>query len=154
MGAQTAAGTKFYIGPVAAATVDTESEFAALTYTEVKNVENIGRFGGEFKAIDFIALGDRLVQKFKGSEDPGTIDVPMAFDSTDAGQAALVAAFGSDAEYAFKVELNDEITTNPTTFYFKGRVMSNSREIGGADNIVMRQVSIGITTRPIEEAAA
>lgn len=153
MGAQTAAGTKIYIGP-ANAVADDAAEFEALTFTKVGNTENIGRFGGTFNNVTFTPLDSRIVQKFKGSEDPGTIEVPMAFDSADAGQVALVAAYGSDNEYAFKIELNDEGEDNPTTFYFRGRVMSNEREVGGADNVVMRTVSIGITTRPIEVAAA
>lgn len=153
MGAQTAAGSKIFIGPANAVASDAAA-FEALTYTKIGRTEEIGAFGGEFGEQTFIELENRLVQKFKTSEDPGTIEVPMAFDSADAGQTALVAAYGSDNEYAFKVELNDEDEESPTTFYFRGRVMSNIRNIGAVDNVIRRNVRISINTRPIEVAAA
>jgi hypothetical protein len=155
MAVQTAAGSKIYISN-AVSDSDTLSEFEAETYVEIGEVVSIGEFGSEFSAITFTALGDRLVRKFKGSEDPGTIALELGRDISDTGQAAVFTALGSDDDYAIKVTLNDQITPstgNPTTFYFRAKVMSYRTNIGNVDQVVGATCSLGITTRPIEDAA-
>lgn len=151
MTVQTAALSKLYIS-TAATTVATQSAFEGLSFTEVGEIEDMGEFGSEFSTINFVSLADRLVRKFKGTEDPGTMTLQMGMDPADGGQDLLVTALGVDTEYGIKITLNDG-TTSPTTFYFRARIMSYKRQVGSAENVVKATTSIGINTRPIEVAA-
>ena len=156
MGIDTAAGSKLFIGPVAASTVDTTGEFAALSYTAVGEIESLGEFGDQAQAITFTSLGDRRVRKFKGSYDAGILNVTVALDPADAGQAALKTALASDADYAIKVMLSDGSAgspSQPTTFYFRAKVMSRSINVGSADNIVRASIGLGINSEIYEVAA-
>lgn len=152
MGVQTAAGSKLYISD-SAATASTQSAFESLTYLEVGEITDLGEFGAEFSNITHTSLGDRIVRKFKGTEDPGSLQLQLGYDPDDTGQAECKTALASDNEWAFKVTLNDAGTgspSSPTTFYFRGRVMSFKRQVGGPESVVGAQCNIGINTRPIE----
>lgn len=156
MTVHTAAGSKLFIGPVAASTVDTANEFAALSFTEVGEIESLGEFGDQAGIVTFTALGDRRVRKFKGSFDAGTITLSLGRDAADSGQSALIAAQASDFDYAFKVELNDEGSNSPqrnTVFYFRGKVVSYSTNIGNANSVVGASAQIAINSPIIEVAA-
>lgn len=155
MTVQTAALSKLYISTTAT-TVSTQSAFEGLTYSEVGEITDLGEFGSEYSTVTHVSLADRLVRKFKGTEDPGTITLQMGMDPDDAGQTVLKTALGVDTEYGFKVTLNDAGSgspSSPTTFYFRARVMSYKRQVGSAESIVAASTTIGINTRPIEVAA-
>lgn len=153
MTVNTAAGSKFYIGTTVAA--DTVPEFEADSFTEVGEVEDLGEFGDEAGEATFTALSDRRVRKFKTSFDAGTIPVTTGSDPEDPGQAAMIAAFASDLDFNFKVELNDKITLGgtPTTLYFRGKVMSKRRNVGQVDNVVRQSFTVGINTEIFEDPA-
>lgn len=156
MAVQTAAGAKIYIGPVAASTVDTEAEFEVLSYTEIEEVESISVFGDTVNEVNFTALGDRRVRKFKGSFNAGNIQMVMGRSAAATGQAAFIAALAADDDYAFKVTLNDAGSGSPsapTTFYFRGKVMSYETDIGNAENVVRANATIGISSAIVEVAA-
>lgn len=156
MTVRTAAGSKLYIGPVAASTVDTQGEFEALAYVEVGEIESIGDFGDQAAATSFTALGDRRVRKIKTTFDAGTISLTLGRDPSDSGQAAMIAALAEDDDYAFKVTLNDASQgspSSPTTFYFRGQVQSYTTNIGNAENVVKATTNIAINSAIIEVAA-
>lgn len=156
MAVQTAAGSKIHIGPVADATVDTALEFEALIYTEVEETESLAVFGDTVSEVTFTALNDRRVRKFKGSFNAGTIAVVMGRDAAAVGQAAFIAALASDQDYAFKVTLADAgpgSPSSPTTFYFRGKVMSYETDINNAENVVRANASVAINSAIIEVAA-
>lgn len=147
-----AAGAKLYIGPAVTSDTDTQGEYEALSFTEVALVEDLGEFGDSSNPITFTALNDARVQKKKGSKDAGTISATLGRDSSDAGQAAIVAAEASPNDYAFKIELNDASEGSPssnTVFYFRGQVMSYTTNIGSVDNIIRSTVNIGINSEII-----
>lgn len=155
MAVDTAAGSKIYIGP-ANAVADDQAEFEALSYTVIEEVENIGVFGDSVNEVTFTALNDRRVRKFKGSYNAGNMEITMGRSAAAAGQAALVAALLVDGDYAFKVELDDAGTgspSNPTTFYFRGKVMSYQTTPGNAESIVMANSVIAINSEIVEVAA-
>lgn len=155
MSVQTAAKSAIHISD-ATTTASSQSDFETETYTKIGSVEDIGEFGSEFSTSNFTAIDDRIVQKFKGTEDPGTIQLQLGLDPDDAGQTQLQTALADDNEYAIKVTLNDAGTgspSSPTTYYFRGRVMGLRRQINSAENVVRGTVTIGINTRPIEVAA-
>ena len=86
----TAAGTKLAISAASPATFDAAG-YAALTYTEVGDVSNLGAFGANFAKVEFQPLnGGKL--KLKGSIDYGTLNPTIALDPTDAGQTLLRTA--------------------------------------------------------------
>lgn len=155
MAVKTSSGIKIHVTD-AVATASTQTEFETLSYVEIGEISDGGEFGSEFNPVNFTALGDAIVRKLKGSEDPGTMQLQLGRDMTDAGQAQLSTALASYDDYGFKVEFDDQITPstgNPTTFYFRGKVMSYRTQIGGADTVTAATCSIGITTRPIEVEA-
>lgn len=139
-------GAKIYIGPVTAAT--TVSAYAALSYTEIKDVESISEFGDQAAAVNFTSLSDSRVRKRKGVKDAGDITVVCAHNPLDAGQLAALAAENTDFAYAFKVVLADGADANDTdsTFYFHALVMSERLNIGSANEIVKRNFMLAIDT--------
>lgn len=154
MALQTSANCKFYIGTTSPAT-DLAS-FKGDTYKEVGSIEDLGEFGDQFNQVTFTSLGDGRVRKLKGTKDAGDMTLVVAFDGDDEGQAALLAAAEDTTSvgYNCKVELNDMGTTNPTTFYFRAQVMGARVAIGGADNVIRRNVTIAIDSDVIMEEAA
>lgn len=148
MAVDTAAGTKFYVGPVNSS-ANGQSAYEALSYVEVGEVESISEFGDSFNEVTFTALSDRRVRKFKGSKNAGNITVAIGHDSADTGQTNLDTALGSDSDYAFKIELDDAGTgspSSPTTFFFRGKVMSVRTNPGDAENIVRLTAEIAINS--------
>lgn len=148
----TASGTKFYIGSQVTDAVDTAGEFASQTWTEIKNVETFGEFGDESSAVTFSSVGDGRVQKAKGARDAGSLAVTVGLVPDDAGQLAIIAAEGTNKNYAFKMELPDAPTdqfTN-TVNYFRGLVMSKRLNVGGNDNVLRRTFNIGINSQIYE----
>ena len=153
MTVQTAAASTLAIGTTTSAT--NQSEFEADTYATVGEVEDLGEFGDEAEEVTFTSLNDRRTRKFKGSFNAGTITAVAGFDSNDAGQDAMIAAFASDFDYNFRVQLNDNITGGgtPTTMYFRGKVMSKRRNVGNVSNVVRQTFMVGINSAIIEVAA-
>lgn len=153
MAVQTAAGAKLYIGP-ADDSASSSGDYIGLSYDEVAEIEDIGEFGDSVNEVTFTALSDRRVRKFKGSFDAGTLELTLGRDPSDDGQGAMIDALASDDDYAFKVELNDaEGSGDPTTFFFRGKVMSYTAQIGNTENVVRASASIAINSEIIEVPA-
>lgn len=132
----TVRGTSFRISTtVPAATVDTTAEYAALTYTNVGGLRTLGEFGDESQLVKFEIIGDGRTRTLAGSKDGGVLECLCAFDLTDAGQLAMIAAFDANNEYAFRIEPDDGVTTN-SVFYFKGPVTAK-RIVAGENNSVL-----------------
>ena len=160
------AGAKFYIGPV----IDTDAinaadDAAALAifeaipdnqWTEVEEIEDMGEHGDTANAVTFTAVGNRRVRKLKGSKDAGTKNIVVGRDPLDDGQVALVAAEGTDFNYAFKSEHADARTEDysDSVDYFAGLVMSKSTAQGTVDTVTKRTFPIGINTPVFEVASA
>lgn len=144
--AQASAGAKIYIGPVTAAA--TVSAYAALTWVEVGGVESIGEFGDTAGQITFTGLGDSRVQKLKGAYDAGDITVAAAWGPLDLGQIAMRTAAATKFAYAIKVTFEDSADANDTdsVFYFHARVMSAKKSVGGANNVMMENYNLAIST--------
>jgi hypothetical protein len=149
---------KIYIGPTAADTVDTSGEFAALSYTEISQVQNMGEFGDAFNDISVAHLNDGRQQHYKGIADAGVMNLVLSYDGTDAGQIALLAAAAdtTSANYAFKVTFNNEGTgspQNPETFYFRGTVGSQRRGGLTPDSVITLNADIRINSALVRVAA-
>lgn len=159
------AGAKLFIGPVLDPdTINALSDSAAIDYfealadgdwTEVEEIEDLGEHGDTSEAISFTAIGNRRVRKLKGSKDAGTKTITVGRDPLDDGQIALVAAEGTDFNYAFKVVHADARTQAYTDSveYFGGMVMSKSTNQGQVNTVTRRSFPIGINT-PVWEVAS
>jgi len=151
----TAAGCRLSIGGKTGA--DTQTEYEADTYVEVGEIEDLGEFGDTFSSVTFTSLKDGRVRKYKGTADAGDLTVTVGLDNGDAGQNAVKTAHKdrSKGDYNIKITLNDgdsdaSPAIKPTTFYFRGKVMNNTVAPGAADNVVRRNVTIGINSDILE----
>ena len=143
----TSAGTKLHISASAPATYNSTG-FAALTWTEIGEVSEMGEFGRQYNLVTFNTLGDRRTVKRKGSYNDGTIACQMARVPDDTGQTILVTAVNSDASYSIKVTLQDG-----TVFYTTAQVMSYTTNIGNVDQITSATVNLEIDNDILEVAA-
>ena len=107
--------------------------------------------------MNFTSLRDGRVRKYKGTADAGDLTLTVGLDNGDLGQAKLKVAHKdrSKGDYNIKVTLNDGDPTAtpvllPTTFYMRGKVMNNTVAAGSADNVIRRNVTIGINSDIIE----
>jgi hypothetical protein len=149
MGSLTAAGSAIAMSAAAPASNDATG-FAALTFTEIGNVEKIGGIGATFAKVEFQPLKGPK-QKYKGSADYGSLQPSMALDGSDAGQTLLNTAASDETNklYSFKVTKQDGAIR-----YFQGRVFGNPETIDGADTIVMGNPTIEICTKIVAVAGS
>ena len=143
----TSAGTKLFISASAPATYNSTG-FAALTWTEIGEVSEMGEFGRQYNLVTFNTLGDRRTVKRKGSYNDGTIACQMARVPNDAGQTILTTAVNSDNSYSIKIQLQDG-----TVFYTSAQVMSYTTNIGNVDQITSATVNLEIDNDILEVAA-
>ncbi|WBQ15039.1 hypothetical protein [Sphingobium yanoikuyae] len=147
MASTTAAGTKIAISAAAPATEDAAG-YAALTYTTIGGVEQIGAFGASTNKVEFQPL-DGAKEKHKGSTDYGSLQPSMALDNNDAGQTLLRTAAEPDnnALYSFKI-------TYPTgeKRYSQGRVFGFPENVGNADSVIMANPTIEFSKKVIKSA--
>jgi len=141
----TSAGTKLYMSATLPATYDITG-YAALSWTEIGEISDLGEFGRQYNLVNFNPLGDRRTVKRKGSYNDGTIAAQMARVPTDAGQAMLVTALGLDVSRAIKIVLQDG-----TIFYTTVQVMSYTTNVGSVDQITAATVNMEIDTDIIED---
>lgn len=143
----TSAGTTIGASAVKPATF-TEAGYSALTFTNIGEVTNLnGDIGPEANLVTYTALQDAIVRKLKGSINHGALDLEIALDPDDVGQAAMETAAGVKVPYYFKVEFEDgEIR------YFPALVMSAKERLGGADDVKKLMVKIEITAPGVLKA--
>ncbi len=137
----TSAGSALAISAASPAT-QTLPGYAALTFTEVGQIDKIGAIGATFAKVEFQPLKGPK-QKHKGSVDYGSLSPTVAHDESDAGQTLLRTA-SDDATsklYSFMV-------TYPTGAkrYFQGRVFGYPETTDGADTILTAAPTIEIDT--------
>lgn len=154
---QTGAGADVSIGTTAAATDLTG--FQADTYTAISKVADIGEFGDQRQTVTFNPLdGGGRVQKARGSADAGDASITYGYAADDAGQIALRAAFRvvsqTQDEFNIRVRLNDSGGTNPTTFYFRAKVLSDRQQSVSTDGVITRVATLAINSEVIELLAS
>jgi hypothetical protein len=144
MAVMTSAGSTLSIATGSPVTNDSTG-FAALTYVVVGEVTDIGEVGREYALVTHMPVGSRSVQKFKGSYNNGTMQIQMGRDSSNAGQVAMKAALISDADYSFKVTLQDL-----SKIHFVGKVTSFKTSVGSVDQITGANCTIEINGDIVE----
>ena len=147
--AQTVAGSVLSVASALPATYDAAG-FAALTYSAVAEVTDIGTFGKDFTLVTHNPIGDRKTYKFRGSYNNGTLDLKLAkitVLNTDAGQAALTTALNDplDKSISLRIALQDG-----SKQYFTGKVMSFTTSIGSVNSILAGECKIEIDSDVVE----
>lgn len=147
--AQTVAGSVLSVASALPATYDAAG-FAALTYSAVAEVTDIGTFGKDFTLVTHNPIGDRKTYKFRGSYNNGTLDLKLAKITalnTDAGQAALTTALNDplDKSISLRIALQDG-----SKQYFTGKVMSFTTSIGSVNSILAGECKIEIDSDVVE----
>jgi len=144
------AGTKLNVSASLPATYNAAG-YGALTWTanEVGEVVNMGEFGSQFSLITQELLNSRIVKKFKGNVNYGSIQLELGRAPGDGGQIILLAALASDNSYSFMVPLQDG-----TKQYFTGKVMSYTTNVGTSNQITAAACLIEIDNPIVEVAPA
>lgn len=149
MSISTSAGSALAISVAAPATQDAAG-YAALTYTQVGNIEKIGTIGSVYAKVEFQPLSGAK-QKLKGSADYGSLQPSVAHDDADAGQTLLRTASDDETNKLFSFQV-----TYPSGAkrYFQGRVFGYPETVDGADTILMAAPTVEICTKVVKVAAS
>lgn len=147
-GTMTSAGTKLAIS-AGVPTAQTAAAYAALTYTEIGKIEQIGAFGATTETVNFQPLRGPQEQH-KGGTSYGTLSPAVAHDDADAGQELMRTASDDEtnALFAFEVEFPDG-----SKRYFQGRVFGYPENVGAANSMLMANPSVGLSTRVVKVPA-
>jgi hypothetical protein len=144
MAVMTSAGSTLSIATGVPATYDAAG-FAAKTFVVVGEITDLGELGKEYATVTHSPVGSRAVQKFKGSYNNGSMQIQMARDTSNAGQVAMKDALNSDADYSFKVALQDL-----SKIYFVGKVTTFKVAVGSVDQITGSNCTIEISGEIVE----
>ena len=93
MALQTSTGVQYYLA-AALPTTNNKVGYDALPWTEVSEVSSISAYGATQTEVNFTALADGILKKFKGSTNYGSITIEMGYDSSDAGQILMDSGAG------------------------------------------------------------
>jgi len=151
----TGAGTRLYIGPRLAAALpklkaDAITLLAAITYTEVGELESIGDYGDTINDVTFSGLAAGRAQHLKGLADAGSSELSIGFDAGDAGQLALVEAFIDRSRFDYPIKV---VYVDGETDYFAAKVMSNKKTGISVEGVLKRTVTLGINSEIYEVPA-
>ena len=144
MAVMTSAGSTLSIATGSPTTYD-GAGFAALTYVVVGEVVDIGELGKEYAVVNHNPVGTRYTKKFKGSYNNGSLQIQMARDTSNTGQTAMLAALQSDADYSFKITLQDLVK-----MYFVGKVTTMKTSVGSVDQITGSNCTVEISGEIVE----
>jgi hypothetical protein len=147
LNAQSSAGTTISLSAALPATYDATG-FAALTFTALGEVTNIGEFGKVYTLITHNPLATRKTEKLKGSYNNGSATLALAIDKDDAGQILANTAKDSDAAHSVKVVYQDG-----SIDYFTALVMSFTTNIAGVDDILSGSINIELDNDIVDVAA-
>lgn len=139
------AGQKLYIGGQLddKSTDFVESDFSAVTWQEIDGWSQCGAFGDTSALISTDLINRGRTVKQKGTKNGGQMQNVFAVIPGDDGQEDLIAAAGTNVNYAFKIEFDDAATSpaspvpQPTKRLFVGLVMT-AEEAGGDANTVQK----------------
>ena len=124
-----------------------DAGYAALTYTAVGEVGDLGEIGGTREVVTFTPVDTGIVAKRPGSIDYGQMTLQIARDATDTGQIALQSALdGAEAGNVHSFELVDR---NGDTLFYTGIVSSFTYNAGSANTMFGGSCTIDLTSKPL-----
>ena len=121
--------------------------YVALTWTDVGEASEVPEFGAAYSANTFTPLKTGIAKKFHGELNYGSITIPLAYDSADAGQTILRDSLASKNEISFR-----ETRSDGTVRYIMGKVMSFPRG-QSVGSVNMASCNIEFTRADVEVAA-
>lgn len=136
----TSAGTILSVSAGIPATFN-EAGYEALTFTAVGECTDLAEFGREYALVTHNPIASRGTQKYKGSFNAGSMALTLGLDNDDAGQIIMMAASLSDADYSFKVEIQDG-----TVYYFQAKVMMFKIGVNNVDSITTATSTLELTS--------
>lgn len=155
---KTGTGCTLAIGTVLAAPNGLQAEYEADSYTNVGTIEELGEFGDQRSSVTFAPLDVGRMLKARGIADAGDMTVIYAHSTADSGQDAIKTAYEAVSqsldEFNFRIQLNDSLGSNPTTFYFRAKIMTRRVQSISNDAVVKVQAVLGINSGVLEVAAS
>jgi hypothetical protein len=140
MASRTSAGSTIRVSAAQPGTFNAAG-YAALSWTAVGEITDLGEFGREYNLVTHNPIGTRATVKKKGSYNEGQINLMMALDEADAGQLILEAGAVSDNDYSFEITLQ-----SGRKYYFQAQVMKFKPNVGSVDNITQASVMLELTS--------
>ncbi|MFN8701979.1 MAG: hypothetical protein ACK51V_00370 [bacterium] len=140
MASRTSAGSTIRVSAAQPGTFNVAG-YAALGWTAVGEITDLGEFGREYNLVTHNPIGTRATVKKKGSYNEGQINLMMALDEADAGQLLLESAAVSDNDYSFEITLQ-----SGRKYYFQAQVMKFKPNVGSVDNITQASVMLELTS--------
>lgn len=133
----TVAGTTISISAAAPAT-QTAAGFAALTWTPIGEITDVGGvLGRNYNTATHAPVGSAQQTEKKGSYKLGNADFTCGWDEADAGQILVSAAAVVNTIYSFKV-----VKQGGAIRYFTAQVMSFVENLGTVDNVVQGKFTL------------
>ena len=140
MAVKTTAGTTLKISAGVPATFN-QAGYAALTYTTVGEITDLGEFGRVYDLVTHNPIDTRGTVKIKGSFNEGSLALQLGLDTDDAGQIIMKAATISDNNYAFKI--TDQ---KGDIYYFQAQVMQFKVGLGSVNQVSKASATLELTT--------
>lgn len=123
--------------------------YAALTFTEIGEVENFGNHGVSATITEFTPVKTAVVTKIKGTKNYGTMALTVGSIPTDAGQVLLEAAAESNNHYSAELTYPDgEI------HYLDVLVAKKEYQDGSVNDVSRLSVDLAVCKKPVVVAAA
>ncbi len=139
-------GTRLYASASLPATAN-EAGYEALTWTEVGEITEVPEYGGSAEVVNHTPLATGITQKYHGAVNYGSLSIPLAYNSNDAGQIILETARKNRNRIAFKVGFPkiDPGSTAGAIDYFQGKVFGFTKSASGGA-VVSGSVNVEIET--------
>lgn len=148
MAVMTSTETILSVSAATPATFDSVG-YAALTFTEVKEVTTVPAYGPTRQVVNHEPLATGVTEKYGGFINYGSVTVDGAYDSVDAGQSLLRAnVLSATALLSIKIEYQDG-----SVDYTYGKAFTATKAPGSANSMVATSMQIEFN-KPIVEVAA
>ena len=146
------AGMKIEIGDELAMKSEdfVEADFDSQTWTEITGHENLGSLGDASEEIAIDLIGEERTKRLKGTRSSPPMELIMAINYDDDGQAALIAAEKSIHDFAFQVTFNDAPTGGtPSKRLFIAKVASVTEQFDAANNVMRLNATLWVNSNVV-----
>lgn len=137
----TTAGSKLYISSTLPATEDVAGFEDIIDFTKISRITNFGDILQAFDRVNFSDTETRNTYTLKGQKQATEITIQLGRVASDAGQQEVLTAFESDEDYSFYIETQDG-----TKWYFVGKVMDTTLNLGEANTVIGRNIVIALNS--------
>lgn len=105
----------------------------------VGEITDIGEFGREYSLVTHNPIGSRGTKKLKGGYNAGSLQLTLAFDTSDDGQLLMKSLRNDDANGTFMITLE-----NGDKYYLLARVMYWKIGVGSVNSIITAKTSLEV----------